>query len=65
MVTVFEVTRVIQRSELVMRIVKEIEGYINELGVEGRLVSMQMHELVVNVGNGNSFDHPGLRCSAG
>ncbi len=49
MVTVFEVTRVIQRSELVMRIVKEIEGYINELGVEGRLVSMQMHELVVNV----------------
>lgn len=49
MVTVFEVARVIQRSELVMRIVKEIEGYINELGVEGRLVSMQMHELVVNV----------------
>jgi diadenylate cyclase len=51
MVTVFEVARVIQRSELVMRIVKEIEGYINELGTEGRLVSMQMQELVVNVEN--------------
>lgn len=51
MVTVFEVARVIQRSELVMLIVKEIEGYINELGVEGRLVSMQMNELVVNVEN--------------
>ena len=51
MVTVFDVVRVLQRSELVMRIVKEIEGYINELGLEGRLVSMQMQELVGNVEN--------------
>lgn len=51
MVTVFDVVRVIQRCVLVMKIVKEIEGYINELGTEGRLVSMQMKELIGNVLN--------------
>lgn len=51
MVTVFEVARVIQRCQLVIRIVKEIEGYICELGSEGRLVSMQMHELAGNAEN--------------
>jgi diadenylate cyclase len=34
---------------MVMRVVKEIERYISELGTEGRLITMQMEELVVNV----------------
>ncbi|MGF7186342.1 diadenylate cyclase [Desulfitispora alkaliphila] len=47
--TVYDVVRVVQRLEMVMRIVKEIEIYISELGNEGRLVSMQLEELVSNV----------------
>lgn len=49
LVTVFDVAKAIQRTEMVMRIVKEIEEHIIELGVEGRLVSMQLEELVANV----------------
>jgi diadenylate cyclase len=49
MVTVYDVTKAIQRTEMVLRIVKEIERYISELGTEGRLVSMQLDELVTNV----------------
>ncbi|MFZ3171078.1 MAG: DNA integrity scanning diadenylate cyclase DisA [Carboxydocellales bacterium] len=49
MVTVYDVTKAIQRTEMVLRIVKEIERYINELGTEGRLVSMQLDELVTDV----------------
>ena len=45
LVTVFDVTRVLQRTEMVMRIVVEIEKYILELGNEGRLVDMQLEEL--------------------
>lgn len=44
--TLFDVTTAIQRTEMVMRIVEEVEGYIIELGNEGRLISMQLHELV-------------------
>lgn len=53
-VTLFDVTRAIQRVEMVLRVVEEIEKYISELGVEGRLITMQMEELVANV------DHEGL-----
>lgn len=49
MVTIFDVVKVIQRTEMVMRIVKEIEKYISELGAEGRLISMQLEELVAHV----------------
>ena len=49
LVTVYDVATVIQRTEMVMRIVNEIERFINELGNEGRLISMQLEELVVNV----------------
>ncbi|SMO80116.1 DNA integrity scanning diadenylate cyclase DisA [Melghirimyces algeriensis] len=49
LVTLSEVTMVIQRIEMVLRIKSEIERYINELGTEGRLISMQLEELVVNV----------------
>lgn len=48
-VTLFDVTRAIQRAEMVLRVVKEIEKYISELGVEGRLITMQLEELVANV----------------
>jgi diadenylate cyclase len=44
--TLFEVITAIQRTEMVMRIVGEIERYICELGNEGRLISMQLNELV-------------------
>lgn len=49
LVTVYDVATVIQRTEMVMKIVHEIEKYIYELGNEGRLVNMQMEELVANV----------------
>lgn len=48
-VTLFDVAKVIQRTEMVLRVVKEIERYISELGTEGRLITMQMEELVANV----------------
>ncbi|KJR96484.1 MAG: DNA integrity scanning protein DisA [Peptococcaceae bacterium BRH_c4a] len=48
-VTIFDITKVIQRAEMVLRVVKEIEKYISELGVEGRLITMQLEELVANV----------------
>lgn len=47
-VTLFDVAKAIQRVEMVTKVVKEINRYISELGVEGRLISMQMEELVAN-----------------
>ena len=44
--TVFDVVTAIQRTEMVMRIVEEIKRYILELGDEGRLISMQLNELI-------------------
>lgn len=44
--TLFDVMTAIQRTEMVMRIVGEIERYICELGNEGRLISMQLYELI-------------------
>jgi len=49
LVTVYDVATVIQRTEMVIKIVHEIEKYIYELGSEGRLVNMQMEELMANV----------------
>src|SRR5690606_32689935 len=49
MVTLQEVAHVIQRIQMVLRIKQEILGYINELGSEGLLISMQLHELVHNI----------------
>ncbi|UMZ75364.1 DNA integrity scanning diadenylate cyclase DisA [Natranaerofaba carboxydovora] len=48
-VSFHDVVKALQRSEMVMRIVSEIERYITELGTEGRLVKMQLDELIVNV----------------
>lgn len=46
LVTLFDVVTAIQRTEMVMRIVEEINVYILELGNEGRLISMQLNELI-------------------
>ena len=45
-VTLDNVLTVIQRAEMVMRIVDEIQRQIYELGDDGRLVSMQLEELI-------------------
>ena len=39
----------LQRTEMVRRIADEIEGYIVELGVDGRLVRLQLEELMGEV----------------
>lgn len=48
LVTFYEVTQVIHRVQMVLRIKREILNYVNELGDEGRLISMQLNELVAN-----------------
>ncbi len=48
-VTLQNVITVIQRAEMVMRIAQEIEGNIAELGSDGRLVKMQLEELIGDV----------------
>lgn len=45
-VTLQNVITVIQRAEMVMRIAEEIEENISELGSDGRLVRMQLEELL-------------------
>ena len=49
LVTLADVCTVTQRIEMVSRIAAEINRYIYELGTEGRLVSMQLDELMINV----------------
>jgi diadenylate cyclase len=48
-VTLYDVTSVLQRTEMVLALSHLIERYIIELGTEGRLVSLQLQELLVNV----------------
>ena len=45
-VTLENVIIAIQRAEMVMKIVDEVKRYMYELGEEGRLVQMQLEELV-------------------
>jgi diadenylate cyclase len=49
LVTVRDVVTVLQRTEMVRRIAEEIEGHIIELGVDGRLVRLQLEELMGGV----------------
>lgn len=49
LVTVRDVVTVLQRAEMVRRIAEEIDGYIVELGDEGRLVRLQLEELMGGV----------------
>ncbi|MBO8129339.1 MAG: DNA integrity scanning protein DisA [Peptococcaceae bacterium] len=49
--TLYDVCKVIQRVEMTLRVVKEIEMYVTELGSEGRLITMQLEELITGVDN--------------
>lgn len=49
LVTARDVVGVLQRLEMVRRIAQEIEGYLVELGVDGRLLSLQVDELMADV----------------
>lgn len=49
LVTVRDVAAVAQRLEMVRRISDEIEGYVVELGTDGRLLRLQLDELVAGV----------------
>ncbi len=49
LVTLIDVVTVVQRSEMVERIASEVQLYISELGVEGRLIWLQLDELMGNV----------------
>ncbi|HEY3375642.1 MAG TPA: DNA integrity scanning diadenylate cyclase DisA [Candidatus Aquicultor sp.] len=46
--TLLDVVTVLQRYEMVGRVSREVERYISELGTEGRLIRMQLDELVGN-----------------
>lgn len=45
-VTVRDVSTVMQRMEMIRRITGEIDGYLDELGYEGRLLALQVDDLV-------------------
>ncbi|MBA2444819.1 MAG: DNA integrity scanning protein DisA [Nocardioidaceae bacterium] len=49
LVTVRDVAAVAQRLEMVLRIAKEIEDYVLVLGTDGRLLALQLDELVGGV----------------
>jgi diadenylate cyclase len=49
LVSLRDVVTVLQRTEMVRRIAEEVEGYIVELGVDGRLVRLQLEELMGGV----------------
>src|SRR5699024_2691748 len=50
LVTVRDVAAVVQRLEMVRRISEEIETYILELGTDGRLLQLQLDELIGGIG---------------
>ena len=49
LVTIRDVAAVAQRLEMVVRIAREIEDYVVELGSDGRLLTLQLDELVGGV----------------
>jgi diadenylate cyclase len=49
LVTVRDAMSVTQRLEMVRRIADEIQGYVVELGTDGRLLSLQLDELMAGV----------------
>ena len=49
LVTVRDAVAVVQRLEMVRRIADEIAGYVVELGTDGRLLSLQLEELMAGV----------------
>jgi diadenylate cyclase len=49
LVTVRDAAMVLQRLEMVRRIADEIIGYVIELGTDGRLLALQLEELMAGV----------------
>ena len=49
LVTVRDAVSVVQRLEMVRRIADEIAGYVVELGTDGRLLALQLDELMAGV----------------
>jgi diadenylate cyclase len=49
LVTLRDVATVLQRAEMVRRISEELDGYVVELGADGRLVLLQLDELMGGV----------------
>ncbi|WP_260838975.1 DNA integrity scanning diadenylate cyclase DisA [Heyndrickxia oleronia] len=49
LVTYSDLLQVLHRVEMVIRIKKELITYLNELGTEGRLVRLQMKELLADI----------------
>ncbi|GAC1329761.1 MAG: DNA integrity scanning diadenylate cyclase DisA [Mycobacteriales bacterium] len=49
LVTVRDAVAVIQRMEMVRRIASEVEGHVVELGTDGRLLALQLDELMAGV----------------
>ncbi len=50
LVTLYEVAISIQRFEMMFRIADEAKRYVVELGTEGRLINMQLEELLMGAG---------------
>lgn len=48
-VTLRDVVTLLQRAELVARISQEIEQYLTELGTDGRLIGLQLRELMAGI----------------
>ncbi|MDX1619874.1 MAG: DNA integrity scanning diadenylate cyclase DisA [Nitriliruptorales bacterium] len=48
-VTLRDVVVTLQRAEMVRRIAREVEDYVAELGTEGRLIELQLDELMADV----------------
>lgn len=46
-VTIFDVCRTIQRTQFVLRLAEELNPIIMELGTEGRLIQLQLRELMI------------------
>ncbi len=55
LVTVRDVCSVVQRLEMVGRISEEIAGYVIELGTDGRLLALQLDELIGGIGSDREF----------
>ncbi|MDP3487060.1 MAG: DNA integrity scanning diadenylate cyclase DisA [Bacillota bacterium] len=54
-VTVYDVVTAVHRAEMVRRGDNEVRRYLVELGIEGRLIAMQLEELTSNVEEGSNL----------
>ncbi len=52
LVTIFDVVRVLQRAEMVRRMLREVETFVIELGTEGRLLGLQLTEYQESLDSG-------------